>query len=1169
LGRLGASSYIPGVEISRTRWLGVVVDWLLVIGTIGIALLPVAAVVAAHGLAVPPSAGSSALASGVAGSGPSVRDVPVFSPGFVADSNMLDDPSAMLAAIDRAAQAAFGSADLAQQFEDVFNSDERIFYFSSEVTGERYPYHYHRLDTMLDATLPQTMTDAQAFLVSDLAGLLIISAGADWDDNAPKIFSQGAGAAFALLHRARLANASCAPQLNLAFVVSIDTRSLDDDISTEFAKAVTACPGDPTPLWLLGQVQTQRVYVDPTEAYEPDLPTGERRAASTADDVARPFATFQRLEQEFPQSAAGWSGEADANLKLAEEAGLHGVQPFTARNRFQRAVSLYEHAISLSDDPDLLVGLARAEAGLGHGLEALAALDRARQKDPQSSAIQAAYIEELERLHRYSDAAAAARALGKSGRDPSGRSLLAQASFGYGVPFSLGASRATPVNAIVGYDVGGKGGALVEDLGFLPDYRPNSAVTGNHGWCPRWTVARDLLLAGQAAQAWTALGVSTDDQTHDLGGVCARNSTPAKPVKFARELFLFSQDQWLLTAVIAASASVTVPHWVERQASVDSTSYTPYGPTDPYGLSASPWQAETFDARQNLWRYAGRLDQAQSVVDEWLRALPGDALGLDRAGEVLFLRSDYAGASRLFMQAADAYGQANDAQRLARSRALLKAGTARRLLGDLSSAQSTLDAAFKLSRVVVDLLPKPGSDTYESSAAPEKYREATLLSYYSLCQAGDAAMANREYPRAVSSYTLAGTYRDALTSTSFDAYDMFGLGKGAEQNNLAIASILSSPSKDSVATATAAAARDPESPIFLQTLGYAYQARGDLSQAALTYERTLEVDPTFFPAENDLGVILSKLGRQDDAVVALRRAVGIQPSYALGWFNLGVVLSGMGPRQFLAAQGAFGQAARFDSHLRDRSPSLIFDEQPYSSGLDLSRPLPPDWQFVRTERRTPATLTIIVVILLLGRLIWHLGLDQIAGAASAKVLDRTRTGFLARLGGPFPPVLAILASLGFLLWPSWASTLDSAVLLVSVGCLIGIFMRSRSYVSRVAGAPVRQSSWLPSIALGGVLTGFGLAFAPLPVVQGSPGRWLVRWLGTLLLGGVTLVLLLLGWRTGVPVTRAASASALVMISSTLVPVKPLDGAYLTNRLANLLVTIALAGVSALLLLNWL
>jgi hypothetical protein len=61
-----------------------------------------------------------------------------------------------------------------------------------------------------------------------------------------------------------------------------------------------------------------------------------------------------------------------------------------------------------------------------------------------------------------------------------------------------------------------------------------------------------------------------------------------------------------------------------------------------------------------------------------------------------------------------------------------------------------------------------------------------------------------------------------------------------------------------------------------------------------------------------------------------------------------------------------------------------------------------------------------------------------------------------------------------------------------------------------------------------------------------------------------VTLLLLGRFTEVPVTRALGATALVMTSSVLTPVKPLDGAFVGEGRSGLLLSLGVLGLAILL-----
>jgi tetratricopeptide (TPR) repeat protein len=957
---------------------------------------------------------------------------------------------------------------------------------------------------------------------------------------------------------------SCDVALNLAFVVATDISAADDVVTAEFDRALAACPQDPTALWLLGQVRVQQSYVVPGQT-RPSL------TPATEEVLARPIATFRQLQRTFPGSAAGWAGEADAELRLAEDATEAGIEPFTARHRFDRALTLYQRADQLSDDPGIDIGIARALAGLRQFDEAAEAATRATESDPSAAAFQVRRIEYLERAGRFGDGADGLEKLGSQPtQGPSGRSLLPNQTFLRSPLWSIGVERLRPISLNVAEPPGGGAGAIAYDFSFIPPYREDP-LTGYDPSCREWSLARDTVLAGRSDAALDIVRKYGSPDASDPHVSCARvggadDSAAAAPSDGV------SRRGWLtLAAVAAAELGSTSEVAAELEQLGYESPYEQYD-SDPIAESPSVWQAYLFDKRQNLWRFAGDLGKAKSIVDGWLAQSPDDPGAADRAGEIAFLRGDYAAAAALFAKAASGYSSATPRGSLGRAAALLKEGAAEGQAGHDADARDTLRNALSAGEAAGERL----SDSEHLSG--EAHR-AALIVYYARVQLGDAGLRERNYANAIPEYEAAVEMYPKFEYVEIEPALPSRLKNGAVENNLALAHIMLESGTRAVETATAAVGRDQQSPIFLQTLAYAYQSAGQLDASADTYRQALGFDTTLFPAANDLGVVLAKQGRSDDALTAFRRAVGANPDYALGWFNLGVHLSGMGPGHYLEAQGALGRAARLDPALRDADRQLVYDADPYYSGLDLSRPLPAEWRFVETQRRVPAALTVVIVLLLIGRLIWNLGLDQASGALGERMFGWTRNraaggrrSWLSALTRPFWPVVAILATVAVLLWPLWRSDRPAAedvvILAVGVLVLVGVYVRSRLATARRAGTTVSHYTWLPAVGFGAAMGGVGLGFAPLPAATVPDEQRAVRWAGPAALAAVTVVLLALGWWSGLPAIRALGASAMVMMSSVLLPTKPFDGAYITRRLANILIFLAMLAVAAFLLLGW-
>jgi hypothetical protein len=191
--------------------------------------------------------------------------------------------------------------------------------------GFGYPYRFPRLDRLVD----RAQLDPTA--ANDLGALPTVASA-----RFPFAFEGADRAAFALLHWAS-AGGSCEPQLNLALLLAGDSFALQH-VPGQLERAESACPDGPTPLWLHGQFLAQ--------------------GAMEGDRSQDPLPVFHELQRRFPGSPAGWSGEADTELRAAY--ALDARRPFSARARFRRALTLYRRADEPSAEPGLAAGTARS-----------------------------------------------------------------------------------------------------------------------------------------------------------------------------------------------------------------------------------------------------------------------------------------------------------------------------------------------------------------------------------------------------------------------------------------------------------------------------------------------------------------------------------------------------------------------------------------------------------------------------------------------------------------------------------------------------------------------------------------------------------------------------------------------------------------------------------------
>ena len=88
---------------------------------------------------------------------------------------------------------------------------------------------------------------------------------------------------------------------------------------------------------------------------------------------------------------------------------------------------------------------------------------------------------------------------------------------------------------------------------------------------------------------------------------------------------------------------------------------------------------------------------------------------------------------------------------------------------------------------------------------------------------------------------------------------------------------------------TKASELDPENPEIDMMLGLAYQSRGDLGKAEEHFRIAIGKRPDYAEGHNNLGNLLSQLGRGDEAIREYEKAVSnvLYPTPEYGYYNMG------------------------------------------------------------------------------------------------------------------------------------------------------------------------------------------------------------------------------------------------------------------------------------------
>ncbi|TCO41031.1 TPR repeat protein [Kribbella antiqua] len=956
-----------------------------------------------------------------------------------------------------------------------------------------YPYRYPAMTRLLNEAPGRAYT-AEAKQLG--AALLLMAAR-------PNSNLNFAAAAFAVLDRAR-ADGDCPAQLNLLLLVAADQEPRDKPVHAESQRAESVCPDDPTPLWLLGQYQSQRARVHSLSNSTGDAVPGDSVPAAAQRQA---LDTLERLAQRFPDSAAAITGVADAHLRAGFRLAVS--QPFTARHELQTAAAGYQQARSI-EAPGAAAGLARALIGLGepgHAAE-LARESIAGQRTPGPMLELLIMAEET--AHQFGQAEAAGRQLASRGPGayPHGFPLFAvpggadetpgdedlkQDPMG---PQSLGWETYTTLSVYL-QPLPGGAGATVEDVSFIPLYRPDGGVLEIMASCAEVSWRRNAILAGHARAALTDF----PDEFKSVRPIGDYENTGCGAPGDIREIARLEEG---------------LP--VDRD-SLDSVA----------------------EKRQNLWRWAGDLPRAERTIQDWLKAA-GATTGspMLRLGEVYFLQRRYDDAAAAFGAAARRLRYAEENNDLGVWQAQLDEGASL-----IHAGRDT--EGLPLLRTIAERAERGAA--YWRRSNQDAAAQFAAIGYHARAQLADAERESGAVHASVNDYEAA---RELLPPPSYRG--VAGIRSERIDANQALAELQLGRLARARQRIESALRADPMNPGFLMTAGFIANRAGETATAVRHNAATLMSDPGAFPAANDLGVELAKLGRRDDAVTSLRRAVGIRPDYALAWFNLGVLYSQMGPRRVLESQGAFARAFALDKELVDRKPLLTIDAQIYRTGLDLSKPLPPRWSFSQLQ-----VLSAAPSIGLLGALLLGLGLAQTAGSSTQVsqaegLLESAgkRLGRLTLLNRLRNPLWALATTVLIFTLPAVirlrAGATEAVTLSVGVLSMALLAMWARRLVARRVGVTTRQESWGPGVAVG-VATAPLAPWAPLPVIRANrdiskDASSRIHATAPIALAIVGIILSVESSAFEVPLSRSLGTAALIMAASTLLPVAPLDGASL-------------------------
>ena len=476
----------------------------------------------------------------------------------------------------------------------------RIDYYS-------YPFDYGEVDDWADYLVTPELLEAHEADLVDFSSVVTMLAAMQWEPYENYYFGP---LAYSLLHSATEIDSSCDLQLNLAYVVSLGMSPQPDDLGTETDRAAALCGDDDlTAPWLHAITENRHIHLTPTFAGESNFDPRER--------ITRVESEYAALRSEAPESPLGWAGQADLDLRLADEVAGAGYAPFQARSWRRQALAMYEHARTLSGHPDLVVGQARALSALGRGEEAAALVTQVLRAAPDDLRYQVSAAQILIQAQRPGEAA------GDRRQRRSRPALVGE--LGGGSPI-CSATALVPMAQVPDGSLNETGGADVGDTGFIPTSRPGPP---QDWYCLNEVRVQALVLAGQAGEALELL----------RGGLTPSEVTPGVDCgsMTAEQWSEVDLDELTAVAAIAAGDDDARDEAIERRYQ---------GPVDGTSLN------EAYERTQDLFRAHSELDRAADVAKAWRHAVPSSWRAWHRSGEIAFLAKHFNDAVGYFDRAA-------------------------------------------------------------------------------------------------------------------------------------------------------------------------------------------------------------------------------------------------------------------------------------------------------------------------------------------------------------------------------------------------------------------------------------------------------------------------------------------------------------------------------------
>jgi tetratricopeptide (TPR) repeat protein len=364
---------------------------------------------------------------------------------------------------------------------------------------------------------------------------------------------------------------------------------------------------------------------------------------------------------------------------------------------------------------------------------------------------------------------------------------------------------------------------------------------------------------------------------------------------------------------------------------------------------------------------------------------------------------------------------------------------------------------------------------------------------------------------------------------------------------------------------------DPLDPITLLNAGWAARVLGDDARARLNLTLATTVDPTLFPALNDLGVLAAQDGDMAAARRAFEASQAAEPDYDLAAWNLGVLELQRGLPGLLPGQAWLQRALSLTPSFRSHDFALKTDERVYRVTFGGDIRLEHGWSFGRAYSLAAVGLGTVTVVATLAASLRPLLLGEFSSTVTDHFPSRLarggnylRAGLRRRLSQPLwrrwriwepwlltLPVLAVVTA-----WPAWRSNPTIGVA-AAIGALfaaavaIAAHELGHALAARMANSRLVPAQWGPGVGLALLLLPLQLSSGPFlgqRVLGVSADRaWWVYLAGPA--GNLLVAVAAYGvfLTHPLPLLRLITEAQLAAIGYALLPFAPLDGSVLKSR----------------------